>query len=50
MSMPKKFKCPYCDREAMSPGGIRFHVASDHPEKVGEFKADHYPAMAKEFK
>jgi len=50
MSAPIKYKCPYCDRTAMSPGGVRFHVASEHPEKVQEFQKDYYPAMLKEFK
>ncbi|KKK41036.1 hypothetical protein LCGC14_2876020, partial [marine sediment metagenome] len=38
MSTPKKYKCPYCDRTAMSPGGVRFHIGSDHTDKVEEFK------------
>ncbi len=50
MSTPTKYKCPYCDRESLSPGGVRFHVNSEHPEKAGEFNEDHYPAMKEAFK
>ncbi len=49
MSAIKKYKCPYCEREALSPGGVRFHVRSEHPDKAGEFQTDHYPAMEEEF-
>ncbi len=45
-----EYKCPYCERTAMSPGGVRFHVGSEHTDKVEEFKAEHYPAMEKVFK
>ena len=49
MSAQKKYKCPYCEREALSPGGVKFHVRSEHPDKVGEFQTDHYLAMEEEF-
>ena len=50
MSASKKYKCPYCDKTALSPAGVNFHVRMDHPEKVNEFNEDHYPAMKEEFK
>ncbi len=45
MSEPRQYKCPYCDRVSLSPGGVSFHVGIEHPDKVEEFIADHYPAM-----
>ncbi|KKN18913.1 hypothetical protein LCGC14_0951090 [marine sediment metagenome] len=49
MSAPIKYKCPYCDRESLSPGGVRFHIGSDHTDKVEEFKAEHYHAMKERY-
>ena len=46
----EKYQCPYCDREAASPGGARFHVKLEHTEKLDEFNEKHYPGMAERFK
>ncbi|HUS77377.1 MAG TPA: hypothetical protein VM050_01755 [Patescibacteria group bacterium] len=45
----ERFKCPYCDRQAASPGGVRFHVKLEHPEKLDEFNEIYYPAMSEKF-
>lgn len=50
MSEPRKYKCPYCVRVSLSPGGVSFHVRMDHPDKVREFNEDHYPDMKEAFK
>ena len=47
---PDRYSCPYCDQEAASPGGIKFHVRSKHPDKQEEFLQKHYPEMEKRFK
>ncbi len=46
----ERFHCPYCDRQAASPGGVRFHVKLEHTDKLEEFNAVHYPGMAERFK
>ena len=46
----ERYKCPYCDRQAASPGGVRFHVKLEHPCKLDEFNEIHYPGMAERFK
>jgi hypothetical protein len=46
----ERYRCPYCERQAASPGGVRFHVKLEHPEKIEEFNKIHYPAMAEKFK
>ncbi|UCD43976.1 MAG: hypothetical protein JSV27_07430 [Candidatus Bathyarchaeota archaeon] len=45
----ERFQCPYCERQAASPGGVRFHVKLEHPNKIDEFNQNHYPAMAERF-
>ena len=46
----ERYNCPYCDREAASPGGVRFHVKLEHPSKLDEFNEMHYSGMAERFK
>ena len=46
----ERYRCPYCDRQAASPGGVRFHVKLEHPEKLDEFKEQHYQAMVERFR
>ncbi len=46
----EKYVCPYCDRQSASPGGVRFHVRSEHPEKLQEFMENIYPEMAERYK
>ena len=46
----EKYKCPYCDRQSASPGGVRFHIKMDHPEKLEEFNSKYYEEMAERFK
>lgn len=46
----EKYACPYCGRQSASPGGVRFHVRNDHPEKIQEFMERYYPEMAERFK
>jgi hypothetical protein len=46
----ERYKCPYCDRQSASPGGVRFHVKLEHPDKLDEFNQMHYPEMAERFK
>lgn len=45
----EKHVCPYCDRQSASPGGVRFHVRNNHPEKFQEFMEKIYPAMAERY-
>ena len=45
----EKFYCPYCHRQSGSPGGVRFHVKVDHPEKLKEFDEMHYDEMKKRY-
>lgn len=45
----ERFHCPYCERQAASPGGVRFHVKLEHPDKLDEFNQNHYPAMTERF-
>ena len=46
----ERFQCPYCERQAASPGGVRFHVKLDHPEKLDDFMSRLYPAMVERFR
>lgn len=46
----ERFQCPYCDRQAASPGGVRFHVKLEHADKLEEFNAVHYLGMVERFK
>ena len=46
----EKYKCPYCDRKSASPGGVRFHIKMDHPDKLEEFNSKYYEEMAERFK
>jgi len=46
----QSYVCPYCNRQAPSPGGVRFHVKLDHPESFEEFMEKHYPEMVNRFK
>jgi hypothetical protein len=46
----ERFQCPYCDRQAASPGGVRFHVKLEHSDKLDEFNEMHYPGMAERFR
>jgi len=46
----ERYRCPYCERQAASPGGVRFHVKLEHPEKLDEFNEQHYGAMAERFR
>jgi hypothetical protein len=46
----ERYQCPYCDRQAASPGGVRFHVKLEHPDKLDEFNELHYAGMAERFK
>jgi len=46
----EKFFCPYCNRQSASPGGVRFHVRNEHPEKLQEFIEKHYAKMVERFK
>lgn len=46
----EKYVCPYCSRQSASPGGVRFHVSNEHPEKLEEFMEKHYPEMVERFK
>ena len=45
----ERHQCPYCDRQAASPGGVRFHVKLEHPGKLEEFNEMHYPGMVERF-
>ncbi len=45
----ERYQCPYCDRQAASPGGARFHVKLKHPDKLEAFNEMHYPGMAERF-
>jgi hypothetical protein len=45
-----EYKCPYCDRQSASPGGVRFHVKLTHPDRLEEFNEKYYPKMEAEFK
>ena len=46
----ERFQCPYCERQAASPGGVRFHVKLEHPDKLQEFNDRYYEAMSEKFK
>jgi hypothetical protein len=46
----ERVQCPYCERQAASPGGVRFHVKLDHPEKLEDFMSRLYPAMVERFR
>ena len=46
----ERYQCPYCERQAASPGGVRFHVKLEHSDKLDEFNERHYEAMAERFK
>ncbi|MFQ6053572.1 MAG: hypothetical protein ACE5OO_05000 [Candidatus Bathyarchaeia archaeon] len=46
----EKFNCPWCDLQSASPGGVRFHVRNEHPEKLKEFMDEHYPEMSERFR
>ena len=46
----ERYSCPYCDRESASPGGVRFHIRLEHPEKLDEFNERYYPEMSERFK
>lgn len=46
----EKYNCPYCDRESVSPGGVRWHVSVEHPEKMQEFVDNYYSEMTERFK
>jgi hypothetical protein len=46
----ERYPCPYCDRQAASPGGVRFHVKLEHPDMLQEFNETHYPRMVERFK
>jgi len=45
----ERYHCPYCDWDSVSPGGIRWHVSVEHPDKMEEFMEKYYPEMAKRF-
>jgi len=46
----ERFQCPYCERQAASPGGVRFHIKLEHPDKLEEFNERYYDPMAERFK
>ncbi|MGD2200314.1 MAG: hypothetical protein PVJ38_01620 [Candidatus Bathyarchaeota archaeon] len=46
----EKYQCPYCDRKAASPGGVRFHIKLEHPDNLEEFNEKYYDEMAERFK
>ncbi len=46
----EKFQCPYCEKQSASPGGLRFHIKLEHPEKFDEFNQKHYSKMIERFK
>lgn len=46
----ERYSCPYCERQSASPGGVRFHVRLEHPEKLEEFNKKYYPELAERFK
>jgi hypothetical protein len=46
----ERYGCPYCERQSASPGGVRFHVRLEHPDKLDEFNERYYPEMAEKFK
>jgi hypothetical protein len=48
--MAKDYKCPYCERVSLSPGGVRFHVKLTHNEKMKDFNENYFPQMETEFK
>jgi hypothetical protein len=49
--MTEDYGCPYCARGiSHSPGGVKFHVKSDHPDKYNEFMSNYYPKMDQLFK
>jgi len=45
----EKYLCPYCKRQSASPGGVKFHVRNEHPEKLQEFMEKIYPEMAERY-
>ncbi len=45
----ERYPCPYCDRQTASPGGARFHVKLEHPDKLEDFNEKHYPGLAERF-
>ena len=46
----ERYQCPYCDRQSASPGGVRFHVKLEHPDKLEEFNEKYYQEMAERFR
>ena len=46
----ERYQCPYCERQAASPGGVRFHVKLEHNDKLDEFNERYYEAMSERFK
>ena len=46
----EKFNCPYCNRQSASPGGIRFHVKTEHADKFQEFMDRYYVEMTERYK
>ncbi len=46
----ERYECPYCDRKAASPGGVRFHIKLAHPDKLEEFMELYYDKMAERFR
>lgn len=46
----ERYHCPYCERQAASPGGVRFHIKLEHPDKLDEFNERYYEAMLERFK
>ena len=46
----EKYLCPYCSRQSASPGGVKFHVRNEHPEKFQEFMDNIYPEMAERYR
>jgi len=46
----ERYQCPYCERQAASPGGVRFHVKLEHDDKLDEFNERYYEGMSERFK
>jgi hypothetical protein len=46
----ERYQCPYCERQAASPGGVRFHVKLEHDDKLAEFNERYYEGMSERFK
>jgi len=40
MAKNEKFKCPFCDFEAVSKAGLTNHIKAQHPEEYEKMKSD----------